>query len=270
MFLVWSCLLALWKNKVISTVRTLVISAVILAPVMINEAKVSVVYVVTVFLVIFRRDIFRNLTRFIGVGILTTAIVAIMFVAYMKQAPEGKVQSWSDLITYTLEYNLEEADSQEGKLSRGGAMKLWLEDHGSVTNTLLGYGVGVTRADDHNDLAKKLGISDPLSFGIGNIAVIAILWESGIIGFAIIVALFMVAFRNANELERRYAGNMEQSGIFLGLQGAIAVLFISLWHKNFFVFHIGYQAIVVTMFGYLAYWLRQPAPASTLDRRNPQ
>lgn len=260
LFVVWSCALALWKNGILSTGRTLVASAILLAPVMINEAKVSVVYVVVVFMVIFRRGILQNLSRFIGVGILTMAVVAVMFIAYIKQAPEGKVSSWSDLITYTIEYNTADSDTEDGKLSRGAVMKLWWDDHGSVANTLFGYGVGVSRSDDHNYLAQKLGISDPLSYGVGNLASVAILWESGLVGFAIITALFAVAFRDATTLEKRFRNDKRQSAIFLGLQGAVTVLYVSLWHKNFFVFHIGYQAIVVVLLGYLVYWLRQPEP----------
>lgn len=261
MFIVWSCVLALWKSKVISTSRMLLISAILLAPVMINEAKVSIVYIVTVFLVTFRRDAFRNITRFLTVGILTTGIVATMFVAYVRHAPEGKVETWYDLVTYTLEYNLLKDEAWGGKLSRGGILKLWIEEHGTVANTLLGYGVGATRSETPNLLSRRLGIKNPQSFGIGNLAVIAILWESGVIGFAIIAALFVAAFRGACKLERIYAANKEQSAIFLGLQGAIVILYISLWHKNFFVFHIGYQAILVVLLGYLTYWLRQPGPA---------
>ncbi len=266
MLVVWSCVLALWKNSVLSTARTLFASAIVLAPVMINEAKVSVVYVVVVFMVIFRRGIFQNLTRFIGVGILTAAIVATLFVAYIRQAPEGKVANWSDLITYTIAYNTADSESEDGKLSRGGAIKLWLDDHGSLANTLLGYGVGASRSDEHNYLAQKLGISDPLSFDVGNLAAIAILWESGVIGFAIVTALFAVAFRDARKLEKHYWNDKRQSAIFLGLQGAIAVLYISLWHKNFFVFHIGYQAIVVVLLGYLVFWLRQSGTHRITDR----
>ncbi len=257
MFVVWSCVLALWKNKVISLTRMLVISAILLSPVLINEAKVSVVYVVAVFLTVFRRGSFKNMLRFIGIGFVSFAIVAIMLAAFVRHAPEGKVESWSDLIAYTYEYNVEKDDAFGDKLSRGGAIKLWMQEHGSLTHTLFGYGVGATRSEERNQLAQQLGINNPASYGVGAIAIVAVLWESGITGLLVMIMLFFVAFRTAGKLESEYEMNPWLSALFVGLQGAIVVLFISLWHKNFFVFHIGFQAIPILIFGYLAYWSRQ-------------
>jgi len=262
LLIVWSCILALWKNRAISTPKTLLISAFLLTPVMINEAKVSIIYAIAIFIVVFRRGIFHNFTRFVGVSILFIGVVAMMFLTYIRHAPEGKVESWTGLITYTVAYNLTKDEQWDGKLSRGGSIKLWLQEHGPAVNTLLGYGVGVTRAESQTRLSKKLGIKDLQSFGVGNLAAIAVLWESGVIGFGIVTALFWTAFRSACQLERRYSVNAKQSAIFLGLQGAIIILYISLWHKNFFVFHIAYQAVFILLFGYLIYWLRQTVPVS--------
>jgi hypothetical protein len=261
LLVVWSCILALWKNHAISTPKTLLLSAILLMPVMINEAKVSIIYAVAIFIVVFRHGIVRDFSRFVGVSIMIIGVVAVMFITYIRHAPEGKVDSWTGLITYTVEYNLMKDEQWDGKLSRGGSIKLWLQEHGSTVNTLLGYGVGVTRSESQSGLTKRLGIKDPQSFGVGNLAAIAVLWESGVIGFGIVTALFWVGFRSACLLERRYVENARQSAIFLGLQGAVVILYISLWHKNFFLFHIAYQAVLVLLFGYLIYWLRQTVQA---------
>ncbi len=256
-FAIWSCVLALWKKRKISGVATALLTGFILLPVMINEAKVSIIYALVVFFVVFRKGIFDNASRFFAVSLLVFAIVAGMFYTYVQHAPADKVSSWSGLIEYTIEYNIAKDESMDGKLTRGANIELWLKDHGSVANTLFGYGVGASRADTHNNLAKWLGIKDPQSFGIGMLATIAVLWESGLIGFFILNAIFAVAFVFAGKLERRYWEDNWMSGIFLGLQGAIVILYISMWHKNFFVFHIGFQIIIVTLFGFLSYWYRR-------------
>ncbi len=256
-FAVWSCVLALWKKRGISTAATIVITFVILFPVMINEAKVSIIYALVVFFFVFRKGIFTNSLRFLGISMLVFGMVAGLFYTYIMHAPEGKVDSWSGLIDYTIEYNISQDESFDGRLTRGASIELWVEDHGSVANTLFGYGVGASRSDKHNNLARRLGVKDPQSYGVGNLATIAVLWETGLVGFFVLTAIFVVAFKFSGKLERRYAEDKWLSGIFLGLQGAIVILYISMWHKNFFVFHIGLQIIVVTLFGFLTYWYRR-------------
>lgn len=257
MFAVWSCLLALWKKKAISALSTTLITVVILLPVMINEAKVSIIYALVVFFVVFRKGVFSNSLRFLGISVLVFTMVASLFYTYILHAPEGKVSSWSDLIIYTIEYNVSKDEATDGKLTRGAAIELWIEDHGPVANTLFGYGVGTTRSDTRNNLARKLGVTDTQSYGVGNLATIAVLWELGLVGFLILNAIFVVAYRHAGKLERRYSGDPWLAGIFLGLKGALVILYISMWHKNFFVFHVGYQIIVVTLLGFLGYWYRR-------------
>jgi len=72
----------------------------------------------------------------------------------------------------------------------------------------------------------------------------------------------VVAFTHAGRLEHRFSHDSWLSGIFLGIQGAIVILYISMWHKNFFVFHIGYQNILVTIFGFLIYWYKRGMPVA--------
>ena len=255
---IWSCCLALWKKGYLSSVTTVGISIVLLIPVTINEAKVSIVYAMAIFFIVFRKGILQNFHRFLGVAVFVFAMVGGLFYTYVAHAPEGKADSWTELIAYTIEYNILKEEGFEGRLSRGGSIDLWVEDNArDVPHTLFGYGVGTTRIEARTGLSKHLGVADVQGFGVGNLASISVLWESGVIGFVVLTLIFIIAFIYAQKLEER-CGNHDpwMGGIFLGLQGAVFILYISMWHKNFFVYHIGYQIIIVTLFGYLIYWRR--------------
>ncbi|MEE9343848.1 MAG: hypothetical protein V3V12_09465 [Gammaproteobacteria bacterium] len=266
MLLVWSGAIALWKNAALSTTKTLFISAVALAPVLINEAKVSVIYLVVAAFIVNRKGLLKNPARFIGMTLLSVGLVASLFAAFIYHAPEGEVESWSDLIEYTYNYNIAKDENFEGGLSRGGALKFWVQESGNMMNTLIGYGMGVSRVSENNEIARQLGITSTGDFGVGNTAVSAILWESGLIGFGLVTAMFFIGFKTAVKLEKVYSEDSRQSALFLGLQAAMVLLYISLWHKNFFVFHIGYQTIAILAFGYLSYWQRQSlADKATTD-----
>ncbi|BFM05568.1 hypothetical protein [Halioxenophilus aromaticivorans] len=257
---VWACVLGVWKKQRLNTFWLVLISAGLLLPVMINEAKVSIIYAVVVFFVIFRKGVFQNIGRFLTVTALVFAMVAALFSTYISHAPAGAASSWTGLITYTIEYNINKQEETDGKLTRGASINLWFDRHGDMAHTLLGYGVGTSRVEKHNHLARAIGIKEPQDTGVGKLGAIAVLWESGLIGFLIISSAFGVAFYYACQLEKTYSRDGWLSGIFVGLQGAIVILYISMWHKNFFILHIGYQAIYTTLFGFLIYWRKAKVP----------
>ena len=269
MLAVWACVLGIWKKRGLNTFWMVVLSAILLVPVTINEAKVSIIYAVVVFLVIFRKGIFQNIGRFLTVTALVFTMVAALFYTYISHAPAGAASSWGDLVKYTVEYNLNKEEEFDGSLSRGGSIELWVNHQQTdLGHMLLGYGVGVTRQELHNNLAIDLGIANPQDYGVGKLASMAVLWESGVIGFLLLTASFAVAYFYCGQLEKVHSRDNWLSGIFVGLQGAVIILYISLWHKNFFVFHPGFQIIVITLFGFVIYWRKAEPPVYEDDEQD--
>jgi hypothetical protein len=101
---------------------------------------------------------------------------------------------------------------------------------------------------------------------IGNTAVPAILWESGVVGLLCVFGMIWAGFRTAGRLARRHAHNPWRAGIFEGIQAAMAVIFVTLWHKRVFVFDVAYQTMIVLVFGYLAYWDRASSRVTAATR----
>jgi hypothetical protein len=264
LFVVLAGLTALWREQVLSGRRLLLLGLPLLVPVLLNEAKVSVVYLLVVFLVLYRRDMVVRPARFLGVMLGAALVLGMLMTVYTLNAPSDKVQGWADLVEYTYQYTVVRDENQAGQLGRWSALTFWASQHGpkDVLGTLLGHGVGASRAAQADKLGPLAATLDP-TMGIGNTAVAALLWESGVMGLLCVFGMLWAAFLSAGRLARRYATERWRAGLFQGLQAAVAVLFVSLWHKNLFVFQLSYQTLLVLLLGYLAYWERAPSPGQS-------
>jgi hypothetical protein len=255
----------------ISTRKTILLALPLLFPVMVNMAKVSVLYFVAMFLVLYGKDLMERPLRFLAAALSGALVLAAMLTAYTLNAPStARVESWQDLVRFTYEYNFAN-EEVSGELSRFGAVKFWWERHGvdNLEETLLGHGVGYTRvADTDADFRQTvraivggIPVDIDLNKKIGYSAVAALLWETGVAGLLCIFGLLAAAFRAAGRLEIAYADFPERVATFRAIRAGCAIIFITLWHKNVFVFDVAYQTLVMLLIGLVAYWERRASAA---------
>jgi hypothetical protein len=89
---------------------------------------------------------------------------------------------------------------------------------------------------------------------IGYTGLSALLWDTGVLGVVCVLGMFASAFFTAGRLAAHYRQQRDafRTALFEGLQAAMAVLALSLAHKNFFVVHLPYQAVVYLLIGFIA------------------
>ncbi len=258
MMIVVACLVALWKNGALSTIKTAGMSILFLSPVFINEAKISVIYLPLIFIVIFYKEILEKPLKFLISGIAMIGILAALMTALTLAQPSGKLQTWTDLVNFTIERqtaSISERHGQFSELSRITALTFWGKEHISANpvHILIGHGPGASRVQDGGmDLASTLAEERYNGLKIGYTAFSALLWDTGILGLAFVLGLFISAFRTANWLSNYYRHkDAFKAGLFDGLRAGIAVLILSLAHKDYFAFHFPYQTLVMLIIGFL-------------------
>ena len=258
-FVVFSGIVSLWANKLLGLFKAIVLSTLVMFPVFINSTKISSLYFLIVLFVIFRKELVQNPLSFMAKFMVVISLIGLMALSIIKLTPANeKVGSIKELIEFTYSYNVASENTRDTMLSRVGSLKLWLSPvrpH-SIKELVIGYGPAASRlVRDRTDprVVRALG-QQALA---GNTAAAAILWEGGIVGFILVVGLFASAFHATSKLIKKLQHNRYQASIFQGLQAGIVICFFSLFHKNFFVFHIGFQAMLMLIFGYIVYWERQ-------------
>jgi hypothetical protein len=264
MFIVIACLLGLWKHGRLSGFWTAFLSATFLLPVFLNETKIAVVYLPVVFLMLFYQDIIRKPLRFILMGAAALGAFAVLITALIWLHPGNDVKTFSDLVRYEIEKQTssiaDQSDSDYSKLTRWTALTFWAQENISEhpIHIALGWGPGASRIIEDEEtrltttLAEKRYGGGSTGIRIGYTAFSALLWDVGVIGFLLVLGMFYAAYRTAARLEAAYrARDPFMAGIFDGLRAGIAIMVISLAHKDFFVLHLPFQTLMMLIFGYL-------------------
>jgi hypothetical protein len=276
MLIVFACLVGLWKHGALSSGKAAVLSLLLVFPVFINEAKISVVYLAVIFVILFYRDIIDRPLRFIVAASIAAGMIAALLTALTLLHPTGKMQSWSDLFEFMYKgqtASISERSGMGSELSRWTALTFWAQEHVSANpaNIIIGHGPGASRVQDSGlDLAETLAETRYRGLKIGYTAISAILWDTGILGMVAIIGLYLSAFLAAGRLARHYKGvDAFQAGIFDGLRAGVLILFISLAHKDFFAAHIPYQTMTLIILGYLVIASQRIAQSPENQRNRP-
>jgi hypothetical protein len=256
---VCACLLGMWRQAAVSGPTAMISVAVLLIPVMLNSSKVALIYLPIVFVTIFFSDIVRHpLKVFIG-GLVVAALVMTMLASFTLLSRSSNVRTWEGLLQQTYQQQLappqERADLYSG-LSRWTVLTFWAQQHRRMdpVEILIGHGPGATRVQPEGlDLAQTLAEKRYGGLTIGYTAVAALLWEVGVLGLVAVVSIFWLAFLQAGRLAQHYAHrDPVKSGIAYGLRASVLMLALSLGHKDFFVFHVPFQTLLMLVLGYLA------------------
>jgi len=235
--------------------------AVCALPVFLNANRVAIVYLFVVFIVVFAREIYANPKRFV-IGALAVVVLvsgAIWANANLSSRIDEAPGGWRDMILTTIERNVESGYGYgEKDLNRVGSIVFWWQEHirrPTVSSVLFGHGPGAAReASDSALPVQTLAQTKYPGVGIGLTAVSSLLWELGLVGLGLVIAILWSSYRSASFLIRSLDERDYKSWVALGLKASIIIFAISLVHKNTLVFHLTYQSLLFTVIGVLSSW----------------
>ena len=257
MVIVVACLLAIWKRGALSGIAMLAAGIALLAPVFVNQAKVAAIYIPVAYVIIFSKEISEQPARFLGAGVVMMLLVGGLLTVFSTTNPGGGFDTLSEFFDFLFERQTAgiAARGDYSELSRWTALTFWAGEHVSENPAywLIGHGPGSSRVQDGGlDLAITLAETRYAGLPLGYTGVSAILWDTGVLGLLAVFGMLLAGYRTARSLSSHYASTIPwKAGLFDGLAASMFVFAISLFHKDYFAFHLPYQTILVTVFGYL-------------------
>jgi hypothetical protein len=236
-----------WKSGLIHTSRFIFIALILLAPLGMGETKVVIVLLPMILIVLLWHDIKRSPLKFLPLlflGFLLTAVLAYIYIVLLNNS------SLAEVFGGLVDYNFGSAGYGDVYLNRTTVMSFWWSQQGlhDPTSFFFGNGIGssyIGQGSGHIGLKY-------LHYGIDLTAVAGILWDFGIIGLLLFLAIFVSAWRAAGKLYRESKDTVVRADA-IAIQAAISLFLLFVFYTSDIVTQISLEIIYAAVLGYLAY-----------------
>ena len=240
-------LLARHMEKVLATGRLVLLAPIIMAPLFLGETIAVLIMLPLMFMVLYRHKIFVRLRYWLLSLVATTLITLAIGYTYMSLMPD---KSSEESIINIIDYNFKEKGYGNLYLNRSTVLTFWAESQ-KINNPIaftFGNGLGAS----HRATDGHIAIHYP-GYGIGLTAASTLLWDLGILGFALFLSIIFFAWRCANRLIRESISPMVRADA-IAIQAALALFTFYLFYRIGVLEILSFQIVFTGLLGYLA-WL---------------
>lgn len=250
-------LLAAYREGAMPARRFALLSLVVMAPLPLGEVKLLVVLVPLAMVLAYIDLIRRNPLRFVLGVILGLALLAILGWAYLaiNATPGQSVSPAGDsiekIIEGTIAYNFGNVGYFGTGLNRTSVYPYWFEHHhlSDPVNFLFGHGLGssyeVSGNSGHMSQAHSW-------MHIGLTTISTVLWDLGILGLFLLLALYFSAAHCASDLVRRARPGHDRA-FCRTLQITVVMLIVMLFFSDAPVTLPSQQVLMALCFGLIAW-----------------
>ncbi len=253
-------LVGFWRMGKISGIKILTLSFIFLVPIALNEAKAVVIFIPVMLAIMFQDTLIKKPFQTIFGAIMVLGLMLALLVGYsfLPRTESQETGGLSDLYEDTIAYNIGNEGYGTNQLNRTTVYSFWASRHGldNLPETLIGHGLGTTNEAELGLMKNSLAKTTYYEVGIGLTAMSSLLWEVGIIGAFLMLAIFLSAFISAHKLANQQSKNSRQYVYLKAAQVGFALLFVNVMHNNYLIFEVGFQTLLMVLLGYILHFER--------------
>lgn len=247
---------ARWREGLLSKSKLILFLSAMLPCVALGEMKFMVVLFPMLAMVLYREQIMANPARLIP-GVVTIGLITVAFVyLYFGYFSESTIdKGWEDMLRYNV------ADQGYGNevLNRTTALIFWWQHQGShdPVGFLFGHGISSSYwVPDPGGSSGIIGARFP-SYGVNLTTASGLLWDTGVVGTALYIGIFVFAFIQAI---RHYSKEKdpEVRSALLAIQAALALFLAYVPYAGSLLYLFTFQIVIACVLGYLAQILMYP------------
>jgi hypothetical protein len=259
LIIVLAFLLARRRENLLPASRLFWLAPFVLAPLFMGETKAVVILLPLMFLLLYRREILSRphyALLWLCIGALLSVAAAY---AYLNTT---KYHSFDGLITNTLDYNVYERGHGGYKLNRTSVLTFWAGEQGlhDPVSPILGNGLGSSHDKTGGHIARRYP-----GFGVGLTGMSTLLWDQGIVGTVLYLAILALAWRVAGRLRRESSEPWVRADA-AAIQTTFPLFAFFLFYRIALLEILSFQIVFAALLGYLA-WLHRRHAAATKQIR---
>jgi len=240
-------LLSRWRHQLLRLRTLQLLLPLILLPLFMGETKIVVVFLPLLLLLLFRSDLFRRpviALIWLAVGAVLTIGSAVTYLAMSDKSVDRQIYE-------TVEYNFHSAGYGNLYLNRTTAVTFWArrQSLGDPVGALIGHGLGTAHMETGGYLSQRY-----FGYGIGLTAASALLWEQGLLGLGLYLALLVAAWLAAAKLCRKAEPWIRADAA--AIQVTLPVFGLYLLYRSTPIDLLTFQIVWMGLLGYLAWLVR--------------
>lgn len=248
-----------WRAGLITNFRMILLGFILIIPLVLGETKIVVFMLPIIGLVLLRKDIVKNPMRYIPVmiGLLgVTMIFAYIYVYIMLDS------DFADVFDTAVKYNIKDVGYGTSLLNRTTVMSFWwkLQSGQDPVGFLFGNGLGSSFGSGLQ--AGHVAAQYP-GYGIALTTISSLLWDVGVLGLMLYIAVFIAAWSAASRLGCKTTDNLVKSDA-LAIQAALALTLLFIFYDTTQINLIMHEIIIAVIFGYLAFLIKQQCAIQAL------
>lgn len=249
-FVTMSFLAARWRAKLTSHLFFFSMAFICLLPLGMGESKIAIVMLPLAGLILLRKETDHSPLKYvpalIGLVLLTMAL-GYIYITVMMQS------SLYEVIESTLRYNIgDQGYSKRQLLNRLTSITFWYKEQHvyDPAGFFIGHGLGSSYTS-LTSLGGHIGAKYPY-YGINLTAASTLLWDTGVIGFALFLSIFVSAWNAAGKLYHTTHDATVKADT-LAIQASLALLALGIIYSDFLVNLVSMEIIFALVLGYLGY-----------------
>lgn len=252
LIIVFGFLLAHSREKTLSRKYLILLTMPVLAPLFMGDTKVVVILLPLMFLVLFRRELIAR-PHYGVIGLIVGGLLTVA-AGYAYLALSQK--NLDEFVAETLKYNVYQGGYGSYALNRTTVLSFWAEQQGAKDPVSFLFGNGLGSAQASSTLVPGHVAMRYRGYGIGLTGTSTLLWETGVLGFGLFIAVLALAWRCAGRL-RRFSGDPAVRADASAIQAALAIFAFYPFYRATLLDTLTFQTVFAALLGYLAWLHRQ-------------
>ncbi len=234
-------------EKLLSVPRLILLIPFLLAPLLLGETKSVVIMLPLMFFILYRHEMFVRFHYWLMGFVIVVCLSVAVGYYYLGLSDRSIEKQLED----TIDYNLKERGyGSKQYLNRTTVITFWFEQQGAHAPVSFMFGNGLGSSNPAGHIAKRYPGS-----GIGLTAASTLLWEMGLFGFGLFIAILVFAWRCALRLQQESMVPLVRADA-RAIQAALALFAFLLFYRVSLLELPSMQVVFSALLGYLA-WLHR-------------